>query len=134
MIEEKQQEMAERYLLIPDPQERLMAITGHICAVGFPKDEEQVETNLVQGCQSRVWVVAREQQGKLALALSSDSVLVQGLARFVADLYHGSDLQEAAAFQASLLEQVKITETLSPTRQNGIASLTSTIRRLAANL
>ncbi len=131
---EKQLDLVERYNLIPDPQERLMAVSGHRCEVGLPDEKDKVDSNLVPGCQSRVWLIASCEGGKLTISLDSDSSLVKGLARLIADVYQGVAPAAAAAYETDLLQQLNILATLSPTRQNGLANVIAAIRRQAASL
>jgi cysteine desulfuration protein SufE len=112
---------------IPDPQERLMVATGWKTTLSPLKDEDRTDANLVRGCVSRVWLAAEMEQGRCRFRVDADSPLVRGLVRLICGIYDGATPDEVIAEDPVVLEDLGILRNLSPTRQNGLASLRRTL-------
>ena len=97
----------------------------------FP-EAERTDANLVRGCQSRVWLVCRLENGRLRLAIDSDALIVRGLAAIVLATYDGKTPQEALALDTlALFERLGLLAHLSPTRGNGLRAMIERIRECA---
>lgn len=130
-LEEKQSDVCARFLVIPDPQERLAAIVNRRSRIAAVAEGERVEANLVPGCVSRVWLVGGRSEGRLWLRLSAEAAVVGGLAGFVAELFEGSDPTEVEAFQCTILDDLGIGRLLTPTRRQGLDRIVERIRAIA---
>lgn len=131
-LAEKQTAWCEKYRLVPDPQERLAAIVGRRSRLEPLRGEERIDANLVPGCVSRVWLAGGIDAGVLRLRLDAEAGVVRGLAAFLAELYDGARAEEAAGFAPTLLEELGIARSLSPTRRHGLGKVCERIRALAA--
>jgi cysteine desulfuration protein SufE len=112
---------------IPDPQERLMVATSWKTTMDPLKEDERVDDNLVRGCVSRVWLAAAMQEGRCRFRVDADSPLVRGLVRLLCGIYDNTTPDEVIAESPVVLEELGILRNLSPTRQNGLASLRRTL-------
>jgi cysteine desulfuration protein SufE len=128
---EKQRQLTTQYLPIEDPQERLALLMDRARKVSPPTEGERIEANRVQGCVSRVWLVCTVQDGRCRFRLDADSALVKGLAALVCEVYEGSLPTEAAEFECTILDALKIAGQLSPTRQHGLEQVARKIRDFA---
>ena len=97
-------------------------------------DEQRTERNLVRGCQSQVWLVARhDEKERLQLAIDSDAHIVRGLIAVVLAAYHGKSPAEMVRFDVeALFEELALLSHLTPTRGNGLRAIVSRIRAVAA--
>ena len=91
------------------------------------KEEDKNEQNKIQGCQSSVWIVAREENGKLFFDTDSDTVNVQGLAYILAHIYSSRSPEEIQSFDREKLRALNLEEIISPLRLNGFTSMINTI-------
>jgi cysteine desulfuration protein SufE len=108
---------------IDDPQERLaVAISWKTTMQPLPH-EDRTEENRVRGCVSRVWLTAAMESGRCHFRLDADSPLVRGLAALLCGIYDGATPREVIAEEPSALDDLGILKNLSPTRQNGLASI-----------
>jgi cysteine desulfuration protein SufE len=102
----------------------------------FP-EEEKTEANLVQGCQSRVWMTADiddSPERKLRLRADSDSAIVRGLIAILVALYDDRPAGEANEVPIeSVFQRIGLGQRLSPQRSNGFYAMVNRIRDLAAN-
>lgn len=96
----------------------------------FP-EEQKTEDKLIKGCQSRVWLDAKMQDGRLVLTADSDALITKGVIALLVRVYSGRTPEEIAADDFSFLEELGLKENLSPTRANGLVSMIETIHRLA---
>jgi len=120
---ERQQAIRSTLGAIPDPQERLMVATSWKTTMDPLKEEERMEGNLVRGCVSRVWLAATMEEGRCRFRVDADSPLVRGLVRLLCGIYDRATPDEVIAEAPIVMEELGILRNLSPTRQNGLASV-----------
>ena len=94
-------------------------------------ESARTEEHLIKGCQSRVWLDSRVQDGKLYFSADSDAIITKGIISLLTGVYSGRTPQEIAADDFSFIDQIGLKENLSPTRANGLGSMIETIRRIA---
>jgi len=100
----------------------------------FP-DSERTEANYVHGCQSQVWLIHHydEDSGKLLLLIDSDAIIVRGLAAIILVALNNRTLTDLLAANIDeLFERLDLFRHISPTRGNGLRSMISKIRNIAA--
>jgi cysteine desulfuration protein SufE len=89
------------------------------------------DAHRVPGCQSKVWMEAAMQDGKLRLAGASDAAIVSGLVALLLRVYSGRTPAEIVATDPVFLRDLGLLEALSTNRGNGIASMARAIREAA---
>jgi len=94
-------------------------------------EAEKTDDRLIKGCQSRVWLHAGVQEGRIYFSADSDAIITKGIISLLIGVYSGRTPQEIAEDDFSFLERIGLRENLSPTRANGLVSMVSTIRTLA---
>ncbi len=90
------------------------------------------DAHRVPGCQSKVWMEAAREDGKLYLAGASDAAIVSGLVALLLRVYSGRTPAEILATDPVFLKELGLLEALSTNRGNGIAAMARAIRELAA--
>lgn len=131
MLAEKQADLIARYAIIPDAQERLAVIIARKPAVPPVPEAARTEELLVPGCQSRVWLRGRLEEGRCRFEMEAESALVKGLVGLLCDFYDNAPADEVASVEPELLEQMGIARNLTPTRLNGLAAVRNAIRAFA---
>lgn len=96
----------------------------------FP-EELKTEDRLIKGCQSRVWLDSRIEDGRLFFRADSDAIITKGIISLLISVYSGHTPAEIAADDFGFIERIGLRENLSPTRANGLLSMIQTIRREA---
>ena len=96
----------------------------------FP-EEWTNDAHRVPGCQSKVWMEAAMQDGKLRLAGASDAAIVSGLVALLLRVYSGRTPDEVIATDPAFLRDLGLLEALSTNRGNGIAAMARAIREAA---
>ena len=94
-----------------------------------PLDEKyKTEDNLIDGCQSRVWIYATYEDGQLYFAAESDALIVKGIVALLLRVLSGHTPQEILDADLYFIDRIGLREHLSPTRSNGLLSMVKQIR------
>lgn len=94
-----------------------------------PLDEKyRIESNLIQGCQSRVWVQADYVDGRIYFKAESDAVIVKGIIALLIKVLSNRTPDEIIDADLYFVECIGLNEHLSPTRSNGLVSMIKQIR------
>ena len=96
----------------------------------FP-DADRVDNNKIPGCQSQVWFVAEQSDGKLEFRAISDAAIVSGLIAMLLRVYSGRTPQDILDTPPDFVAALELESHLSPTRSNGLASMLKAIRGFA---
>jgi cysteine desulfuration protein SufE len=111
----------DRYRYLMDMGRELPALTS----------DDMVEANRVSGCQSRVWLVPRVEDGRLYFRAGSDAAFVQGLLALVMRVLNGRRPEEILATDAGFLTRLGLGEHLSLSRRNGVMAVLARIQAAA---
>ncbi len=93
--------------------------------------ELKTDDRLIKGCQSRVWLDTKVEDGRLYFRADSDAIITKGIISLLISVYNGRTAKEIASDDFAWIETLGLKENLSPTRAGGLASMISTIRREA---
>lgn len=89
-----------------------------------PLDEKyKTESNLIEGCQSRVWLQADYKDGKILFQGDSDAVIVKGIVSLLISVLSDHTPQEILDADLYFIEKIGLKEHLSPTRSNGLVAM-----------
>ncbi len=92
---------------------------------------EKTEQNLIDGCQSRVWLVCDEKDGVLTFRAESDALIVKGIVTLLIRVISGHTPQEILDADLYFIKSIGLTEHLSPTRSNGLLAMIKQMRMYA---
>ena len=97
-----------------------------------PLDEKyKTDQNLIEGCQSRVWLQADEQDGKNIFQAESDALIVKGIIALLIKVLSGHTPDEILEADLYFIPQIGLQEHLSPTRSNGLLAMVKQMRMYA---
>ncbi|MFQ3221259.1 MAG: cysteine desulfuration protein SufE [Paraglaciecola sp.] len=98
-----------------------------------PIDESlKTDDNLVRGCQSSVWLVSTERDGKLQFQADSDAVIVNGLLALVMAVFNDKTMEQILDFNISgYFQELDLERHITPTRGNGLHAIVAKIQALA---
>ncbi len=91
----------------------------------------KTEQNLIDGCQSRVWVQCDHVDGKLVFTADSDALITKGIIALLIRVLSGHTPQEILDSDLYFIERIGLKDHLSPTRSNGLLSMVKQIRAYA---
>ena len=97
-----------------------------------PLDEKyKTEQNLIDGCQSRVWLQADLVDGKIVFQAESDALIVKGIIALLIKVLSGHTPDEILNSDLYFIDKIGLKEHLSPTRSNGLLAMVKQIRMYA---
>ena len=130
-IDELQNEVIEQFADFDDWMDRyqLLIDLGNDLE---PLDERyKTEQNLIDGCQSRVWLQCDERDGKLWFTADSDALIVKGIIALLVHVLSGQTAKDILDADLYFIEQIGLREHLSPTRSNGLLAMVKQIKAYA---
>ena len=91
----------------------------------------KTEQNLIEGCQSRVWLQADMEDGKVIFQAESDALIVKGIVTLLIKVLSGHTPDEILATDLHFIDAIGLREHLSPTRSNGLLAMVKQMRMYA---
>jgi cysteine desulfuration protein SufE len=88
----------------------------------------KTDDNLIEGCQSRVWIVADYRDGLLHFSAESDALIVKGLIALLLRVLSGHSPQEILDADLYFIDSIGLKDHLSPTRSNGLLAMVKQMR------
>ena len=131
-INETQDEIIEEFVELEDWMDRYQLLIDMGEEQEPLPDGEKTEQNLIDGCQSRVWIVCdRGADGRLTFRAECDALIVKGIVSLVIRVFSGHTPQEILDADLYFIPRIGLTEHLSPTRSNGLLAMIRQIRNYA---
>ncbi|MDD7456280.1 MAG: SufE family protein [Bacteroidales bacterium] len=96
----------------------------------FP-EASKIDDNLIKGCQSRVWLDYKVEDGRIYFSADSDAIITKGIISLLISVYSGRTPQEIVHDDFGFINDIGLKENLSPTRANGLVSMIDTIKAVA---
>lgn len=97
----------------------------------YPEDKK-TDDRLIKGCQSRVWLDYKVEDGKIWFNADSDAIITKGIISLLIRIYSGRTAAEILSSDFSVVDRIGLKENLSPTRANGLVSMIQKIKQVAA--
>ncbi len=130
-INEKQDDIIEEFGAFDDWLDRYQLLID-LGSEQPPLDEQyKTDNNLIEGCQSRVWLQADFIDGKVFFRAESDALIVKGIVALLIKVYSGHTPDEILSSDLYFVEAIGLKEHLSPTRSNGLLSMIKQMRLYA---
>ena len=131
-IQEIEQEIIEEFSNFEDWMDKYSYIIeiGNSCPMIDKKDK--VESNLIKGCQSRVWVSAKlNDKGLMEISADSDAVITKGIITLLLRVFNNQKPEDVYAADLKFVDEIGLKSHLSPTRSNGLLSMIKQIKLYA---
>ena len=93
--------------------------------------EHRTEQYVIKGCQSRVWVDARLENGKIFYSADSDAIITKGIIALLIRVMNGRTPQEIVDLDLYFIDAIGLGENLSPTRSNGLVAMIKQMKMYA---
>lgn len=131
-VNQVQDEIIEEFSGLDDWMDRY----AYIIDLGntLPEFPEQYKTpeNLIEGCQSRVWIHAdRKEDGSIEFNADSDALIVKGIVALLMRVYNDRRPEEILDTDLYFVDKIGLSEHLSPTRSNGLVAMVKQIKNYA---
>ena len=130
-IQELQDEIIADFGLFDDWEQKYEYLIELGKELPLIDDQYKTDTNLIRGCQSRVWLHADYRNGKLFFTADSDAIITKGLVSMVIRVLSGHTPAEIAAAEIYFIDAIGLKNHLSSTRSNGLLSMLKQIKLYA---
>lgn len=127
-IKEIEREIVDEFAIFTDWMDKYEYIIELGKGVPAIDEKDKTEENLIKGCQSRVWLSCRIEDGKLYFAADSDAIITKGIISLLIRVYNGQAPADILANEPEFIGQIGLQENLSPTRANGLVSMIKQIK------
>jgi cysteine desulfuration protein SufE len=130
-IEDKRDQLIEELIPFEDHLERLTYVIDRAKDNPGLDEEYKIETFLIKGCVSQLWVFPSFLDGKCHFQADSEASITKGTATLLCDLYSGESPEDIVRLEPDFLSEVGITQHLSPNRRNGLTGVREKIKAYA---
>lgn len=130
-INEIQNEVIEEFEDFTDWMDRYQMLIDLGNELGALDEKYKTEQNLIDGCQSRVWLQCDLVDGKLVFTAESDALIVKGIIALLIRVISGHTPQEILDADLYFIDRIGLKEHLSPTRSNGLLAMVKQIKAYA---
>lgn len=130
-INELQDEVIEEFSGFDDWMDRYQMLIDLGNDLDEFDDKYKTEQNLIDGCQSRVWIQCDYVDGKLAFTADSDALIVKGIIALLIHVLTGHTPKEILDADLYFIDKIGLREHLSPTRSNGLLAMLKQIKAFA---
>ena len=133
-LAERAQEITETFAAYDDWMDKYQYLVELGNELPPITEEEKTEKNLIKGCQSQVWLLCDERDGKVYYRGDSDAIIVKGVVALLTKVLSGSTPDEIIQSDLGFIDEIGLKEHLSPTRSNGMAAMLHQMRYYALAL
>lgn len=127
-INDVQDEIIEEFSGLSDWMDKYSYIIELGNAVEPLEEKYKTQDNIIDGCQSRVWLVADEDNGNIIFRADSDAIIVKGLISLLIRVLSGNTPQDILDSDLYFMKEIGLQEHLSPTRSNGLLAMIKQMR------
>lgn len=127
-INNVQDEIIEEFSGLDDWMDKYAYIIELGNAVEPLEEKYKTPDNIIEGCQSRVWLVADQDGDKVTFRADSDAIIVKGLISLLIRVLSGNSPQEILDADLYFMKEIGLQEHLSPTRSNGLLAMIKQMR------
>jgi cysteine desulfuration protein SufE len=130
-IREKQEEVIEEFSAIDDWMDKYSMLIELGNDLDCLEEVHREEQNLIEGCQSKVWLYANMNNDKIEFQGDSDAIIVKGIVALLLRVLSGHTPDEILNTDLYFIDKIGLKEHLSPTRSNGLVAMIKQIKAYA---
>tara|TARA_A100001015_G_C14788432_1_gene632025 strand:+ start:8 stop:424 length:417 start_codon:yes stop_codon:yes gene_type:complete len=122
-IKEIQEEIIEEFDMFDDWMQKYDYLIELSKDIPLISEEYRLNENLIKGCQSKVWLHAREIDGKVIYTADSDAIITKGIAALLIRVLSEQKAEDILENEMYFIDAIGLNEHLSMTRSNGLVSM-----------
>lgn len=130
-IKEIQEEIIDEFSMFEDWMERYEYMIELGKSLPMIKDELKTDSNLISGCQSKVWLQSEIDGDKIKFTADSDAILTKGIVALLLRVFNNQKPKDILDADLYFVDKIGLKEHLSPTRANGLVSMIKQIKLYA---
>lgn len=131
-INEIQDEIIDEFTGLDDWLDRYELIIEMGNSLSPLAEEKKIPQNIIEGCQSRVWITAELRNGRVHYEAESDAIIVKGIVSLLLRVLSDQTPNDILESDLYFIKEIGLQEHLSPTRSNGLVSMLRQMRLFAA--
>ncbi len=131
-INQIQDEIIEDFSALDDWMDRYSLIIEMGNTLPAMQEEKKTPQNIIEGCQSRVWITAEMRDGKVHFEGESDAIIVRGIVSLLLKVLNDQSPKDIVESDLYFIKEIGLQEHLSPTRSNGLVSMLRQMKLFAA--
>jgi cysteine desulfuration protein SufE len=131
MTDTIQEQIIEEFALFDDWLDKYNYLIELGNALPAIDPTHRTDNYVISGCQSRVWVDAHIEEGKIYYGADSDAIITKGIISLLARVLNGRTPQEVLDADLYFIDRIGLRENLSPTRANGLVAMIKQMRLFA---
>lgn len=126
-----QEEIIEEFAVFDDWLDKYDYLIGLSETLPAIDPAHRTDAWLIRGCQSRVWVDARLEEGRVRYSADSDAIITKGIIALLIRVLNGRTPREILDTELYFIDAIGLSANLSPTRSNGLAAMVKQMRLYA---
>jgi cysteine desulfuration protein SufE len=130
-IEKKQKSIIEEFSVFDDWMDKYAYLVDLGKELEALTSEEKSNENLIDGCQSKLWIIAELKNGKMHFKADSDAIITKGIASVLIHVLEGESPAEIIKADMNYINEIGLHQHLSPTRSNGLLAMIKRIKAYA---
>lgn len=130
-IQDIQAEIVDEFSMFDDWDERFQYVIDLGKSLPLIDEKYKLEENTIKGCQSKVWLHAEENDGKISFTADSDAIITKGIIAILIRAFSNQQASDILEADTKFIDEIGLKEHLSPTRANGLVSMIKQIKMYA---
>ncbi len=126
-----QEEIIDEFSMFEDWEERYQYMIDLGKTLPLIDEQYKVDTNLIKGCQSKVWVQAEMKDDKIIFTADSDAIITKGIIAILIRVFSNQHPQDIIDANTAFIDEIGLKEHLSPTRANGLVNMIKQLKMYA---
>ena len=131
MQDKVQEEIIEEFSMFDEWLDKYDYLIGLSETLPPIAPEHRTNQYLIEGCQSRVWIDARMEDGRIRFTADSDAIITKGIVSLLIRVLNGRTPQEILSTDLYFIDRIGLSANLSPTRANGLLAMVKQMRLYA---
>ena len=130
-IQDIQNDIIEEFSMFDDWEERYQYMIDLGKTLPLIDEQYKTESNIIKGCQSKVWVHAEMKDEKIIFTADSDAIITKGIIAILIRVFSNQHPIDIIAAETTFIDEIGLKEHLSPTRANGLVSMIKQLKMYA---
>ena len=122
-IKEIQDDIVEEFALFEDWMQKYEYMIELGKSIDLIDSKNKVDSNLIKGCQSKLWLFAELKNGKIIYSADSEAIITKGIAAILLRVFSNQTPLDVLNSDLKYIDEIGLKEHLSPTRANGLVSM-----------
>lgn len=133
-IKEIQEEIVDEFAMFDDWMQRYEYMIELGKSIPVIEEQYKTDTNLIKGCQSKVWLHSELVDNKVHFTADSDAIITKGIIAVLLRVFNDQLPKEILSANMDFIDEIGLKEHLSATRANGLVSMIKQIKLYALGM